>query len=261
MFTRPRICGMVTYRNTVLRGEDEKPVRGQWEPILTDDQYAAVMRAWKPAQTQEQSRVGGKGRGYRTNHLLSPFVRCGKCTARMVGSSRRDQRSGELVEIYRCPSKGQGGCSGVSRDAAPVDACIRALVLAEHRKIQSRKLEKLPPWPKEKELADLKARMRESTMRYEAGTYSGESYFPSLARMEATEATLKREKRKYAVRQDARDAAVANLDEQWEKPSFSIELKQAAIAETLTAVVISPAGKGVRFHPDQIKPIFRDEND
>jgi site-specific DNA recombinase len=141
-----------------------------------------------------------------------------------------------------------------------VDAYIKALVLAEHRKIQSRKLEKLPPWPKEKELQDLQDRIRESTLRYEAGTCSAESYFPSLARMESKVATLKREKRKYAARQDARDAAIGNLDELWEKPSFTIELKQAAIAQTLTAVVITAAGKGVRFHPDQITPIFRAED-
>ncbi|WP_410614036.1 recombinase family protein [Amycolatopsis sp. lyj-109] len=260
MFTRPRMCGMVVYRGTVLKGEDSKPVRGRWQPILTDDQYAAVVRAWNPAREQEQSRVGGKGRGYRTLHLLSPFVRCGKCNARMIGSSRRDQRSGNLVEIYRCPSKGQGGCASISRDAAPVDAYIRALVIAEQQKIQSRKLEKLPPWPKEQELKDLENRIQDSTLRYESGDYSAERYFPSLARMESTVANLKREQRKYTARQDARDAAIANLAEEWEKPSFSIELKQAAIAQTLVAVVITPAGKGVRFHPDQIKPIFRGDD-
>ncbi|WP_113692954.1 recombinase family protein [Amycolatopsis albispora] len=259
MFTRPRMCGKVIYRGAVLTGEDGKPVRGRWEPILTDDQYAAVVRAWIPAEEHEKSRVGGKGRGYRTIHLLSPFVRCGKCNSRMIGSNRRDQRSGELVEIYRCPSKGQGGCAGVTRNAAPVDAYVRALVIAEQQKIQSRKLEKLPPWPKEKELRDLQARIRESTLRYEAGDYSAERYFPSLARMEAAVATLKREQRKYAAKQDARDAAVANLAEEWEKPSFTIELKQAAIARSLEAVIIAPAGKGVRFHPDQITPVFKEE--
>jgi site-specific DNA recombinase len=257
MFTRPRMCGKVIYRGAVLKGEDGEPVRGLWQPILTDDQYAAVVRAWNPAKEQEQSRVGGKGRGYRTMHLLSPFVRCGKCNARMVGSSRRDQRSGNLVEIYRCPSKGQGGCASVSRDAAPVDAYIRALVIAEQQTIQSRKLEKLPPWPKEQELKDLENRIQESTLRYESGDYSAERYFPSLARMESSVANLRREQRRYAAQQDARNAAIANLAQEWEKPGFTIELKQAAIARSLIAAVIMPAGKGIRFHPDQIKPIFR----
>ena len=62
---------------------------------------------------------------------------------------------------------------------------IKALVIAEQQKIQFRKLEDVPPWPKAQELADLQARIEESTRRYEAGTYSAERYFPSLARMEA----------------------------------------------------------------------------
>ncbi|MFD2415726.1 recombinase zinc beta ribbon domain-containing protein [Amycolatopsis pigmentata] len=96
------------------------------------------MRAWAPVDQSEHSRVGGKWRGYRTNHLLSPFVRCGKCNARMVGSRRRDPRSGNLVEIYRCPGKGQGGCGGIARVAAPIDAYVKALVIAEQQKIQLR---------------------------------------------------------------------------------------------------------------------------
>jgi hypothetical protein len=36
-----------------------------------------------------------------------------------------------------------------------------------------------------------------------------------------------------------------------------MEQKQAAIAETLTAVVIKPVGRNVRFHPDHIVPVFR----
>jgi hypothetical protein len=40
-----------------------------------------------------------------------------------------------------------------------------------------------------------------------------------------------------------------------------MEQKQAAIGETLTAVIIEPTGKGRRFDPEQIIPVFRqDEN-
>lgn len=259
MFLRPRMCGMVIYRGEILKDETGTPARGQWEPIFTDDEYAEIVRAWGPAEKSEHSRLGGKGRGYRTNHLLSPFVRCGKCKARMIGSNRRDSRSGKLVEIYRCPSKGQGGCGGIGRDAAPVDAYVRALVIAEQQTIQFRKVEELPPWPKGKELSDLEKRIEESTRQYEAGQYSAERYFPSLARMETAVANLRSEQRQYSSRQDARRAVIANLGQEWDKPSFTMEQKQAAIAQSLIAVVINPAGKGVRFHPDQLVPIFREE--
>ena len=47
---------------------------------------------------------------------------------------------------------------------------IKALVIAEQQKIEFRKLEDLPPWPKAQELADLQARIEESTRRYEEGS-------------------------------------------------------------------------------------------
>jgi site-specific DNA recombinase len=270
MFLRPRMCGIVTYRGEVLHGADGVPVRGRWEPIMTDEQYASVVRAWTPTpavssaagtakEKPENARLGAQGRGYRTNHLLSPFVRCGACNARMVGSWRTDPRSGERVEIYRCPAKGQGGCSKVARVAAPVDAYITALVIAEQQRINARTFEELPPWPKEAELAELQRRMEESTRQYERGAYPADAYFPSLSRMEAVRAELRREQARYAKRADVRRAAFANLAEEWKRPSFTMELKQAAIGQSLTAVVIASAGKGTRFHPDQITPIFRQE--
>jgi DNA invertase Pin-like site-specific DNA recombinase len=258
MYLRPRMCGMVTYRGEILSGPDGKPVRGQWEPILTDEEYNGIVAKWGPNPEQPKSRLGARGRGYRTIYLLSPFVRCGACGARMSGARRKNRR-GEIEEFYRCPSKGQGGCGTVTRIAEPVNTYIRALVIAEQQKIEFRKLEDLPPWPKEQELADLQTRINDQQRQFELGNITAGRHFPSLARMEATEADLKAEKRRYEGRQKALRHAVANLAEEWDKPNFTMEQKQAAIGETLTAVIIKPAGKGQRFHPDQIIPVFRQE--
>jgi site-specific DNA recombinase len=183
------------------------------EPILTEHEYNAVFLLWGRSEQPEQSRLGGRGRGYRTRYLLSPFLRCGKCNARLVGGRRTDRLSGEMIEMYRCPANGAGGCGGVTRVAAPVDAYIKALVIAEQQKVQFRKIEDLPPWPQAQELRDLQARIEDSTQRYEAGTYAAERYFPSLARMEAREAQLKREQRRYEGQREARRHTVANLAE------------------------------------------------
>ena len=254
----PRICGLVTVPGRDTGRADGNNVRGQWEPILTEDEYNAVVAMWGPSERAVKSRLGAKGRGYRTIYLLSPFMRCGKCSARMIGAHRRNRR-GELEEYYRCPEKGAGGCGSVMRLAAPVNEYIKALVIAEQQKIQFRKLEDLPPWPKAQELADLQARIEESQRQYEKGMISAQRHFSSLARMEADEAELLREKRRYEGRQQARKNAVANLAEEWDKPDFTMEQKQAAIAQTLEAIIIKPGGKGGRFHPDQIVPVFRND--
>lgn len=257
IFLAPRIRGWVIYRDEVLLDEEGHPVRGRWEPILTEQEYEAVVAAWRPAEQQTGSRLGGKGRGYRTRYLLSPFLRCGVCTARMIGAIRDE--NGTKKEIYRCPAKGNGGCGSNSRLATPINEYIKALVIAEQQKIQFRKLDELPPWAKTRELAELRQRIEESTRRYEAGQYSPGRYFSSLTRMEAAEAELLREKRRYDQRQQTRQHAVTNLAGEWDKPDFTIEQKQTAIAQSLTAIIIKPAGKGRRFHPDQIVPVFNDD--
>ena len=37
IFLAPRICGQVVYRGEILHDADGNIVRGEWEPILTDD--------------------------------------------------------------------------------------------------------------------------------------------------------------------------------------------------------------------------------
>jgi hypothetical protein len=134
-------------------------------------------------------------------------------------------------------------------------------VIAEQQKIQFRLLDDLPPWSKVQELTELQKRINEQQQHFETGDISAERHFPSLARMEAAEAELKRERRQYEGRQQARRHAVADLADEWDKPDFTMEQKQAAIAQTLTAVVIKPSGRGSRFHHDQIAPVFREDND
>jgi hypothetical protein len=48
IFVSPRVAGLVTYRGEILHSADGVPVRGEWEPILTRDEYAAVCarRSW-----------------------------------------------------------------------------------------------------------------------------------------------------------------------------------------------------------------------
>ena len=63
MFLRPRICGLVTYQGEILVDADGNKVLGQWEPILTEEEYNAVVAMWGPSEQAIKSRLGGKGRG------------------------------------------------------------------------------------------------------------------------------------------------------------------------------------------------------
>jgi site-specific DNA recombinase len=74
IFTNPRLCGWRTYLGEVLRDEHGDPVRGMWEPILTEQQHLALVAALRPPATVTLPR---RGRGHATKRLLSPFVRFG----------------------------------------------------------------------------------------------------------------------------------------------------------------------------------------
>ena len=135
MFTGPRIAGYVVYRGEILYDADGNKVRGQWEPILTDEEYEAVTAKWKP---DHRFRPGSGQSGEVTGTVLPavpvPAVRemqCRGCWADAAGIQGRGP-----VEFYRCPAKGQGGCGSLSRLAAPVNEYIKALVIAEQQKIQ-----------------------------------------------------------------------------------------------------------------------------
>jgi site-specific DNA recombinase len=106
------VCGWRTYLGEVLRDENGDPVRGVWERILTEEQHLALMAALRPPATVTVPR---RGRGHATKRLLSPFLRCGMCNAKMTGATRKDMRTGQRIVIYKCLSKGFGGYGRVSR--------------------------------------------------------------------------------------------------------------------------------------------------
>ena len=253
MFLNPRLCGWKTYHGEIVRDENGDPVIGRWEAIITPEQHAGIVAVWgktgKPG-----TRLNGRGRGNRTKYLLSPFVRCGKCNAKMNGHVQR-HRSGKVYVRYQCPPKGQGGCGGVSRDAQKVDEYIRALVIADQKRINAYAPASDKPWPKEEELRAARRRIKELTNQWKKGGISGGRYFPLLEELEAEEKELERERDKYAAQRQEQRNMIADLASEWDNPTFSIEQKQQAVSKSLVAIIIKPAGRRP-FHPDQIEPVF-----
>jgi hypothetical protein len=73
---------------------------------------------------------------------------------------------GTKVHIYICRGKGDGGCGGCSRIGAEVDKYITALAIEEHRQMQFRILDELPPWNREDELQAISVQIEEATTAY-----------------------------------------------------------------------------------------------
>ncbi|MEU6969804.1 recombinase zinc beta ribbon domain-containing protein [Kitasatospora aureofaciens] len=172
--------------------------------------------------------------------MLSPFVRCGKCTAPMRGGVRGGGH------VYWCRSKTDGGCGGCSRRGGEVDRYTE-LVIQDHERASLRAIEQLPPWDKEDELRIVRQKITELGEQYRADNISGSTYFPLLAKLESDERKLKNERQRHEAARTQRMEAIPDLRRQWADPNFALEQRQAAVAKSLIAVVIHPTGPGSRI--------------
>ncbi len=257
IFTSPRLCGWRVYQGEILPDSDGNPVRGIWQPILTVEQHNSLVAVLGTASMLRKR----SGRGRVTKYLLSPFVRCGKCNSRMYGSVWHNKR-GKRVFHYRCPPRGWGGCGGVARAGEPLDLYVSTLVRMEQSKIRLAKPEEMLPWEKTDELRAVTKQISDTTAAFKARRISAARYFRLLEDLETDEEQLKLEKRRYDAKREARSPSTADLDAEWNKPSFTLELKQAAIAKSITAVIINPARRpGVRFDPNSISIVWRESED
>ncbi len=255
IFTNPRLYGIRTYKGEVLKDREGQPIRGVWEPIITEEEFNALIqliRVYKRISPRD-------GRGQPTKYLLSPFVRCGKCNAAMRGGMR-PAAHGLKTPIYACRDKREGGCGGCSRIGTKVDAYITALVIADHQRVQLREIGELPEWDKEDELNALREQLQEITAAYKARKIKGTRYFTLLEELEAEERQLEAEQRRHQTARVQRMEGIADLAEKWKDPSFTLDQRQAAIAQSLKAVVIYPTTPGQRqFDPSLIEPIWNED--
>lgn len=79
MYLNPRMCGIVTYRGEILHGPDGKPVRGQWEPIMTDEEHNAILAKW--GRTGNSRNRGSERRGAATEPFTCSPRSCGAAAA------------------------------------------------------------------------------------------------------------------------------------------------------------------------------------
>jgi DNA invertase Pin-like site-specific DNA recombinase len=253
ILTNPRLYGARTYMGEVLFDSTGRPVMGEWDAILTEDEFNAI----QPHLKSYGPRVNPRdGRGHVTKYLLSPFVRCGGCGARMRGGQRPGP-GGEKVHVYWCRSKPDGGCGGCSRLGAEVDRYITELVIQDHERASLRVIEELPPWDKDTALQTIRTKIAELGQQYRTDQISGARYFPLLSELESDERVLLNERQQHESARSRRMAAVGDLRARWDNEAFTLEQRQAAIAESLIAVVIHPIGGGKKtFDPSKIEPIW-----
>ncbi|MGW1778904.1 recombinase family protein [Streptomyces sp. NPDC002143] len=253
----PRICGYRRLQNALVLDSDGHPVLGQWEPIVSPQEWHGVAEL-----LDKQRHAGGwnrsgvcpqEGAGY----LLTGLVRCGRrfgdggrCSAPMHGHPT------STSYVYRCRPALDGGCGGVSRQGPPVDDLITQYALAVLER-QRGDIGAWPavPWPDTHVLETATQRRAVLQEQWYAGRVSDSQYFSLLAWEETEIKRLVNEQQAWSVRHHPTTHQHSDVQAGWNRLSTSE--KREILLGLLEAVIILPGTKGShRFEPAAIVPLW-----
>lgn len=126
IMTAPRVCGYRANKGELLlMPETGQPVLGQWEPIVTPEQWKAVCATFSPGNLYLHRGSGAPRRTGRTttpSRLASGFLRCGArlsdgtpCGGALCAQKGRSRQS---PYVYSCRSCRRCSISGPLADEA-----------------------------------------------------------------------------------------------------------------------------------------------
>lgn len=249
MLMNPRICGYRMHQGELFLDERGEPVVGDWEPIVTTDDWHLLM------EKVRRESEGRDVRDYATKYLLSGIARCGRCGVKMRAfpSYRKSKTSSQFR--YACPGKNDGGCGGVARAGEPVDRLIRNAVFVSSDKEFAKVRERPSKWTKEEQLVSLERDMAEFRQAWQERHMSAARYIALTEDLEKQIAELHRERALHCAEAATFSADPIDVRERWEK--LTIEQQRAAVLKVFRAVIIKPASNGPIFDPMDIEPVLR----
>lgn len=262
--TSPRICGLRAINGDLVVTDDGEPVRGEWEPIATVEEWraaVAIVDARRGFRVDREGAVADALPGDFRDHkfLLTGIVRCGKrrvdesdCGARLRVIHSKDC----VQHIYACPPKGNGGCGGVGRRGDMVDRYVSEAVLAKADERAAR-LRAPSEWSGAADLAAAEGKLRTLRQQWTADQISDALFFSMAGDLERRIAELRREQGRHSAHV-MRSAATVDVRERWHAGELDLSQKRALIREMLHAVVIRPCGRGRRaFDPSLLELVWR----
>jgi site-specific DNA recombinase len=272
------IEGRTTYLGSdpagvALRDAAGNYVMGQWSGILTVKQWEAVVA--ESAGRRKGRTASAKG---TRKYLLSGLLRCG-CIGQDGGICNRAmsgfvqyRKSGYVRYAYRCPSKAQGGCGGIERNMAKLNALIEDLLFA-HITANAPDDNGLAADTDENDpdivaLADVQARLLSLRQGYAAvpRTVSDDTMFNVVPMLEASEREIKsrlaRKARAQAGRL-ARSVSAEDVRREWDDAATDIGVRRAILSRYLKAVIIRKSGHHGPGELDyqSIEPVWREDGE
>lgn len=252
----PRICGYRKLHGVLVCDSGGNPVRGQWEPIVSPEEWRAVAEL-----LDKQRHPGGWSKnGIRpagsTGYLLTGLVRCGRplaggdpCDAPLHGHPTN------ASYVYRCRLAMDGGCGGISRQGPPVDELVTRHVLTALDQ-QGTFGEPAIPWPETYTLDSARQRKAAHQEQWYAGEISDSDYFSRLAREETEIKRLVNEQQAWSLKHHTATHEHIGSQAYWD--ALNPTEKREVLFSLLESVIILPGIRGShRFEPTAVIPVWR----
>lgn len=240
----PRLAGWRSYHGEIATGFAGELMRGQQEPILTDDQWRAVV-----AVLTDPSRGGVHAHPGARKYLLSGIVRCASCSSMLRGNNQQKKNTFG----YGCPARTNGGCGKVGVSGPQLDAHVTVLVL-DH--LAERNLHHAPsPWPRVQELEAVRGQLAELSHGYSTRQISARIFMPLVADLERQENDLLDEQSGWMRQQIKVTNASTDVVSEWE--TMSLDRRREIVGSVLQAVLVRPAvARGGRFDSSRAEPVW-----
>lgn len=251
MLRSPHLAGLRAHANG--DGEREVVSAGRWEAILDRAMWERVRVTLDPSRRRRNDR------GTARRHLLSGFVRCGPCGARLVS------RPFKGFTRYVCANDpGRGGCGRITISAGSLEALVvedvmrwldspkLAVTVAKKRKGQG------DDNAAADEITAVEAKLEELAHDWAADRISRKEW---LTARKALEQRLDAAQRQFVqtdrpVVLDEIEGDSGRLRDAWSE--LSLERRRAVLDAVIDRVVVAPAVKGRnRFDPSRVEITYR----
>lgn len=249
----PRLVGYRVHQGQILIDPTTQEfVKGQWDPILSEESWAALedlLLGDPDAATERRSEA-------HRDYFLSGLVRCSECSGPLHGNARSEKHF-----YYACKARGggvngAGGCGKVSASGVAVDELISALLQARMRTTDVGVPEDVE-WEGAEALESIKAKIRGDLDAFSSAKGELAQRILAQVRELQEQADRLRLERNEWVREQGRQRRLQTVGpDVWH--DLSVEDRRAYARAELEAIYVRRATRrGNRFDPGRLVPIWR----
>ncbi|SFD21128.1 recombinase family protein [Streptomyces aidingensis] len=257
LLTNPRLCGYRAIKGEIVRDGDDEPVIGEWEPIITPEEWFAVT-----ATLRSRHPEAGIPRGKLVHkYLLTGILRCGNtlpdgsiCNNKMVGTKANSWLTYE--HVYVCKKTPNGGCWGTSKRGDKTDRHVQDLVIAKLEAQAATRAEAIPDWENEEALTTATQSRKELERHWQEGRINDETFFRNLPAIEERIKKLQAEQAEHLAKKAAAQAIGPDIARTFY--SKTLRQRRELIQSALHAVIAVSGGKGNKpFNVELLTPVWR----